>query len=130
VLDDITVDRIDHGTNIVEAPALVEEVKRRGVGLTCCPMSNSFVSNDMKATEIVTLLRDGVRVTVNSDDPAYFGGYIAENYAALAAASGLWKADLVQLARNSFEIAWLTPRMRDAHLTELDAYASAHGVRT
>ena len=52
-LEDIGVDRIDHGTNIVESPALVEEVKRRGIGLTCCPVSNRFVTNDMKATEIV-----------------------------------------------------------------------------
>ena len=85
----IGVDRIDHGTNIVEAPDLVDEVKRRGIGLTCCPVSNSFVTDDMKATEIVALLRDDVRVTVNSDDPAYFGGYMTENYAALAAHAGL-----------------------------------------
>jgi adenosine deaminase len=128
VLQDIKVDRIDHGTNIVESPALVEEVKRRGIGLTCCPVSNSFVTNDMKATEIVKLLREGVRVTVNSDDPAYFGGYIAENFGTLASDAGLSAADLVQLARNSFEIAWLTPRLRDAYLAELDTYAAEHGV--
>ena len=86
-LEDIGVDRIDHGTNIVESPPLVEEVKRRGIGLTCCPISNSFVTSDMKATEIVSLLRDGVRVTVNSDDPAYFRGYVTENFAALADAA-------------------------------------------
>jgi adenosine deaminase len=127
-LEDIQVDRIDHGTNIVESPALVEEVKRRGIGLTCCPMSNSFVTNDMKATEIVSLLRDGVRVTVNSDDPAYFGGYMAENYASLATKADLTPVELVQLARNAFEIAWISAGARDAFLAELHAYAAAHGV--
>ena len=130
VLQDIQVDRIDHGTNIVESPALVEEAKRRGIGLTCCPMSNRFVTNDMKATEIVSLLREGVRVTVNSDDPAYFGGYIAENYGALASDAGLSAADLVQLARNSFEIAWLPPRTRETLLGELEMYAAENGLTT
>ncbi|MCU1454996.1 MAG: add [Acidimicrobiales bacterium] len=127
-LEDIGVDRIDHGTNIVESPALVDHVKRRGVGLTCCPVSNSFVTDDMKATEIVSLLRDGVRVTVNSDDPAYFGGYMTENYAALADHAGLAPADLLRLARNAFEVAWLTPRARDAYLADLEAYAAGFGL--
>jgi adenosine deaminase len=127
-LEDIGVDRIDHGTNIVESPALVDEVKRRGVGLTCCPVSNVFVTNDMKATEIVSLMRDGVRVTVNSDDPAYFGGYVSENYDALATQADLTPAELAQLARNAFEIAWLTPRARDAYLAELDRYLAGYGL--
>lgn len=128
VVEDIRVDRIDHGTNIVESPALVEEVRRRGTGLTCCPVSNSFVTSDMKADEIVTLLRDDVRVTVNSDDPAYFGGYMTENYSALADQARLAPADLVQLARNAFEVAWLSSRARDGYLGELDAHAAAYGV--
>jgi adenine deaminase len=65
---------------------------------------------------------------VNSDDPAYFGGYIAENYGALASDARLSAAELVQLARNSFEIAWLTPRVRDVYLGELDTYAAEHGI--
>ena len=127
-VEEIGVDRIDHGTNIVESPELVEVVKRRGIGLTCCPVSNSFVTSDMKAAEIVSLLRDGVLVTVNSDDPAYFGGYIAENYAALAEFSALDAAEVLRLARNSFRAAWLTSRALDGFLAELDAYARAHGV--
>jgi len=127
-VEEIGVDRIDHGTNIVESPALVEVVKRRGIGLTCCPVSNSFVTSDMKAAEIVSLLREGVLVTVNSDDPAYFGGYIAENYAALAEFSALGAAEVLRLARNSFRAAWLTSRALDGFLAELDAYAGAHGV--
>jgi adenosine deaminase len=127
-LHDIGVDRIDHGTNIVEAPDLVDHVRERGIGLTCCPVSNSFVTSDMKATEIVTLLRDDVKVTVNSDDPAYFKGYMTENFAALADSAQLDAAELVRLTRNAFEIAWLTPRARDGYLAEVDAYAAAHGV--
>jgi adenine deaminase len=125
---DIGVERIDHGTNIVESPDLVAEAKRRGLGFTCCPVSNSFVTDDMKATEIVTLLRDDVRVTVNSDDPAYFGAYVAENYVALADYADLSPAELVHLARNSFEIAWLDPAERDGYLAELDAYATRFDV--
>ena len=128
VVEDIKVDRIDHGTNIVESPALVEEVKRRGIGLTCCPISNRFVTSDMKAKEIVTLLHDGVRVTVNSDDPAYFLGYMNENFAELASNAGLSADDIARLARNAFEIAWITPRAREAFIAELEAYCQEHGV--
>jgi adenosine deaminase len=127
-VEDIGVDRIDHGTNIVESPALVAAVKQRGIGLTCCPVSNSFVTSDMKATEIVDLLRDAVLVTVNSDDPAYFGGYVSDNYAALAAHAGLSAPEVLQLARNSFQAAWLTSRALDGFLTELETYGRAHGV--
>ena len=127
-IEEIEVDRIDHGTNIVESPELVEVVKRRGIGLTCCPVSNSFVTSDMKAVEIVSLLRDGVLVTVNSDDPAYFGGYIAENYTALAAHSALDATEIVRLARNSFRAAWLPSRALDGFLAELDTYAAVHGI--
>ncbi len=127
-LEDIGVDRIDHGTNVVESPPLVQQLKTRGIGLTCCPMSNSFVTSDMKAKEILSLLHDGVRVTVNSDDPAYFGGYVGENFAALAAEARLTAADVTRLARNAFEIAWLPERARAAFLAELDAYASESGT--
>src|SRR5262249_34380410 len=118
----------DHGTNIVESSALVDEVKRRGIGLTCCPMSNRFVTDDTKATEIVDLLHGGVRVTVNSDDPAYFGGYVNENLSPLRAQAGLGISEVARLARNAFEIAWLTPRAREGYLAELDAYCAMNGV--
>jgi adenosine deaminase len=127
-LEDIGVDRIDHGTNIIEDPRLVDLVRTKGLGLTCCPMSNRFVTADMKANEIVSLLRAGVKVTVNSDDPAYFGGYAADNFAALAGEIDITAEELVAIARNSFEVAWLTSRARDGFLAELDAYCAAHGV--
>src|SRR5690606_9594828 len=127
VLDEIGVDRVDHGTNVVEDPALVDVVRERGLGLTCCPISNSFVTDDMKATEIAGLLRSGVRVTVNSDDPAYFGGYVADNYVALADAAGLTTQEDVQLARNSVEVSWLCASQRAAYLAEIDRYVAAYG---
>jgi adenosine deaminase len=127
-LEDVRVDRIDHGTNVVEDPRLLTIVRERGIGLTCCPISNGFVTNDMKATLIAGLLREGVRATVNSDDPAYFGGYVAENLLALARAADLTPAELVQLERNAFEIAWLPDDRRARYLAELDEYASAAEV--
>jgi adenosine deaminase len=128
VVEDIGVDRIDHGTNLVESPELVAKVAELGLGLTCCPVSNSFVTDDMKAAEIVALLRAGVKVTVNSDDPAYFGAYMTENYASLAAFAGLTATDVAHLARNAFEVAWLDPAIRDGYLAELTAHCAAHEV--
>lgn len=128
VIEEIGVDRIDHGTNIVENAALVALVKERGLGLTCCPVSNSFVTEQMKADEIVALMHEGVKVTINSDDPAYFGAYVGDNYVALAEQAGLSKADLVQLAINSFEASWLTPRRRGEFIDRVRAYAASHGL--
>jgi adenosine deaminase len=127
-LEDVRVERLDHGTNVVEDPQLLQIVRERGIGLTCCPISNGFVTHDMKAPVIAGLLRDGVRVTVNSDDPAYFGGYVAENLLALARAADLTPAELVQLERNAFEIAWLPDERRAGYLAELADYASVAGV--
>jgi adenine deaminase len=124
-VEDIRVDRIDHGTNIVESPALVAEVRRLGIGFTCCPMSNSFVTADMKATELVALMREDVKVTVNSDDPAYFGGYMTENFAVLAEHAGLTIEDLRRLTENAFNIAWLSPNARDKYLAEVAAYCAS-----
>lgn len=128
VLEDIRVDRIDHGTNIVEDPGLVAIAKARGLGFTCCPVSNSFVTEQMKADEIVGLLREGVRVTINSDDPAYFGAYVGDCYVALAEQAGLTQTDLVHFAINSFEASWLTPARRAAYIAAVGDYAAAHGV--
>jgi len=125
VIEDIGVDRIDHGTNILEDARLVDLVIDRGIGLTSCPLSNGIVSEGMKATELVELLRRGVRITVNSDDPAYFGGYLTENLQALAGATDLTAAEFVQLQRNAFEIAWISDERRAELLAELDAYANA-----
>jgi len=124
VLEDIVVDRVDHGTNVVEDPRLLALVRERGTGLTCCPISNSFVTDDSKGPVIAELLRSGVRVTVNSDDPAYFGGYVQENLLALAGQVDLTPDELIQLQRNAFEIAWIDDEQREGFLAELEAYAA------
>lgn len=121
-LEDIAVDRIDHGTNVVEDPRLLALLQERGTGLTCCPISNSFVTDDSKAPVIADLLRRGVKVTVNSDDPAYFGGYVTENLVALTRAASLGPDELVQLQRNAIEVSWASDDVKEGFLAELDAY--------
>ena len=126
-LDTVGVDRVDHGVNALEDASLVAEIRTRGLGLTCCPISNSYVTDGLKAAEIKGLLDAGIRVTVNSDDPAYFPGYMNENLLALGQAAQLRRDELLQLARNAFTIAWLLEADRDAYLDALDAYAEVEG---
>jgi len=121
-LDEIGVDRIDHGVNSLEDPALVREIEARGLGLTVCPISNSYVAGGLKARELKTMLDHGIRATVNSDDPAYFPGYVAENLAAAQEAVGLTREEIVQLERNAFSVAWLSDDQRAPYLTALEAY--------
>ncbi|NUP67145.1 MAG: adenosine deaminase [Nonomuraea sp.] len=121
-VEEIGVDRIDHGVNILEDQRLVDLVLARGIGLTCCPISNGYVTDSMKAEGIRKLMELGVRVTVNSDDPAYFAGYVAENLAALQAELQLTQEELAQLERNAFEITWLPRHLKDVYLAEVDAY--------
>jgi adenine deaminase len=121
-LDDIGVERIDHGVNCLEDDALVARLARDGIGLTVCPVSNRWVTDGLKAGELKTMLDRSLRATVNSDDPAYFGAYVNQNLAAVQEAVGLTAAELAQLTRNSFEIAWITPADRAHYLAELDAY--------
>lgn len=122
VLMDIGVQRIDHGTNIVENPALVAYAKAHNIGFTCCPVSNSFVTADMKGKEILELLHQGVLVTVNSDDPAYFQSYISDDLFTLADKYNLTKEDIIALVKNAFQIAFLSPEKKKAYLEQVDAY--------
>ncbi|RBQ14453.1 adenosine deaminase [Spongiactinospora rosea] len=121
-IHDIGVDRIDHGVNALEDPALIAAIKDRGLGLTVCPISNGYVTGSTKSTQIRRMLDLGLRVTINSDDPAYFMGYVAENLAVVADELELTKEDLVLLQRNAFEITWLPRDVKDGYLAELDAY--------
>ena len=121
VLHEIGVERIDHGTNILEDPALVEEILERGIGMTSCPISNTWVSDGSKHQLVVDLLRRGVKITINSDDPAYFGGYVQENLALLAEETDLSEAEFVQLERNAIDISWAPAHVKDAVRAKLDA---------
>ncbi len=124
-LDEIKVERVDHGVNALEDPALVREINRRRLGLTVCPISNGWVTDGLKATEVKAMLDQGVRATINSDDPAYFAGYVNENFHAVREAANLTRDELVSLAQNSFEISWLDEDERRRYLDAVDEYAAA-----
>jgi adenosine deaminase len=121
-IDEIGVERIDHGVNSLEDRALVRELHDRRIGLTVCPISNGYVAGGLKSRELKTMLDHGMRATVNSDDPAYFPGYVNENLDAAQGEAGLTREEVVQLARNSFEIGWLTPDERAGLLRRIDLY--------
>ncbi len=122
LLLEIQVDRIDHGTNVLESPELTKHLLQRGIGLTCCPISDSIVTPDFKGKDILTLLRIGVKVTVNSDDPAYFRGYLNENLHKLAVETDVTRRELIQLQRNAFNISWISSWKRNHFLSLLDEY--------
>lgn len=125
-LEIMEVERIDHGTNIVEDSDLVDLVAKRGIGLTSCPLSNSFVSPEMKGQEVLELLSKNVKVSIHSDDPAYFGGYISDNYTAIASQFKLTKPQIIQLARNSFESSWISDQQKEIYLNELNNYVNSN----
>jgi adenosine deaminase len=122
-ISDIGVNRIDHGVNALEDKQLCDEIKRRSLALTVCPISNSYVTNGTKSEVIAAMLEADMRITVNSDDPAYFPGYMNENLIRVQRDVGLGKAGLVQLAENAFEAAWLPRATKDRYIAELKAYA-------
>ncbi|KKY20786.1 putative adenosine deaminase [Phaeomoniella chlamydospora] len=127
-LEDISVDRLDHGTNIVEDDRLITLARDKGIGLTCCPVSNSVVTTDFKGKEISHLLKKGVRCTIASDDPAYFRAYMNENLLKMLQVEGLGWKELVELQKNAFTISWISETKRDGFLRELDDYAKRWGV--
>jgi adenosine deaminase len=126
-LDLLRVERIDHGNRALEDPALVERLVAAQIPMTVCPLSNVklCVVDDMARHPIDTMLAKGLHVSVNSDDPAYFGGYIADNYRAVAAARGLGKAQLAQLACNSFTGSYLDDAAIAAHLANVAAFIAS-----
>ena len=123
-LDLLKIDRMDHGNRSMEDPALVQRLAKSGMTLTVCPLSNHklCVVDDLSKHPVPEMLRQGLHVTINSDDPAYFGGYVNENYRQLADAVGLTREQLILLARNSFEGSFLTSAEKAAYLAEIDDY--------
>ncbi|MDI1327264.1 MAG: adenosine deaminase [Brevundimonas sp.] len=125
-LDVLHIDRMDHGNRSMEDPRLVERLADERMTLTVCPLSNLklCVVRDLKDHPVPEMLRRGLHVTLNSDDPAYFGGYVNENYRQLAQAVGLTRDQVTLLARNSFEGAFLTEADKAARIAEVEAYAA------
>lgn len=125
-LDILKVDRIDHGNRSLEDAHLTSRLARLGMTLTVCPLSNLklCVVTDMARHPIRTMLNKGLRATLNSDDPAYFGGYVNDNYRAVAASGLVDRDDLITLARNSFLGSFLSDAEVFKHLDAIDTYTS------
>jgi len=123
-LDLLHIDRMDHGNRSLEDEDLIRRIVDEQMTLTVCPLSNLklCVVKDLKDHPIPRMLDLGIRATINSDDPAYFGGYVGRNYTELAKATGLGRDALVTLARNSFEGSFLGETEKAKHLAALDAF--------
>ncbi|MFN3517246.1 MAG: adenosine deaminase [Novosphingobium sp.] len=120
-LDLLHVERIDHGNRALEDPALVQQLAREGMTLTVCPLSNLrlCVIRDLAESPVRRMLELGLKATVNSDDPAYFGGYVGANFHAVAEALDLTEAEIVRLAENSFTGSFLPMADQIRHLAEI-----------
>lgn len=127
-LDLLQVSRIDHGVRCLENPALVQRLAKEKIPLTVCPLSNVklCVFKSLENHNLKTLLDLGLYVTVNSDDPAYFGGYITENLLVSQKALELTRHDIYTLARNAFEASFLSTGEKARHIAELDRVMAAH----
>jgi adenine deaminase len=127
-LDILRVERIDHGVRCDEDPKLVARLARERIALTVCPLSNLKlrVVKDLKQHNFAKLLRAGVAVTINSDDPAYFGGYIADNYRATVAALNLSQAEIVEVTQNAIRASFLPATQKATLLAKVRAIAASN----
>jgi adenosine deaminase len=128
-LDLLKASRIDHGVRSLEDARLVETLRQRQVPLTVCPLSNVRLGVVKRLSDhpLKQMLEAGLRATVNSDDPAYFSGYIDDNYREAALALGLSNAELIALAKNSFLASFLDDAAKQRHLSAIDALAVSTG---
>lgn len=126
-LDLLKVDRIDHGNRAMEDPALIRRLVDENMTLTVCPLSNHklCVVDDLSRHPLPAMLDAGLKVTLNSDDPAYFGGYVNRNYEAMADQTGVTRDQLVEVAINSFAGAFLPEADKARHIADVRAYADA-----
>lgn len=125
-LDLLNVVRIDHGNRCLADPALIERLVATKIPLTLCPLSNLElkVIENMADHPVAEMLDQGILATIHSDDPAYFGGYMNENYYETAKALDLTNDQLMQLAINGFEASWLSVSEKEKHITEVKKYFS------
>lgn len=121
-LDILYVDRIDHGNRAMEDASLVDRLVKDGMALTVCPLSNLklCVVSDMQSHPIKQMLDAGLKVTVNSDDPSYFGGYVVDNYMAVAQALDLTATEIATIARHGFEAAYMDEGQKQLFLNEIE----------
>ena len=125
-LDGLAVDRIDHGNRSLEDPALVKRLVAERMTLTVCPLSNLklCVVDDLRNHPLKRMLDLGLKATINSDAPAYFGGYLAQNWIETTQALDLTRDQLATLARNSFTGSFLAPDEIEARVAQVDAYVA------
>lgn len=123
-IDILGIKRIDHGNNSLQDENLINEIVKRDIALTVCPLSNTAlqVVDDLKNHPLKKMLDLGLKVTVNSDDPAYFGGQINQNFIEIQKALQLTKQDLFELAKNSFQYSLLDSTTKVKYITELESY--------
>jgi len=123
-LDLLKIKRIDHGNNALQDVALIEEIKNRDLALTVCPLSNTAlqVVTDLKNHPLKKMMNLGLKITINSDDPAYFGGQVNQNFIEIQEALNLTKSDLYELAKNSFQYSFLDTKTKQTYLKELENY--------
>jgi len=124
-LDILQVSRVDHGNHALDDPALVARLARQQTPLTMCPLSNLRLKGIARLEDhpIKRAMEAGLLVTVNSDDPSYFGGYINDNYKAVSAAVGLSPDEIITLAKNSFAASFLEDREKQKHIDAVERHA-------
>ena len=129
-LDNLKVRRIDHGNATLQDTDLVQEVVDKNIALTVCPLSNIAlkVVDAIANHPLRQMLDAGLQVTLNSDDPAYFGGYLDDNYRAVQDVLGITNTEIVALAKNSFAYSFLTEDEKSRHIQEINSYCVQHGV--
>ncbi len=127
-LDKLKVLRIDHGVRCVEDPELVQELAKEEIPLTVCPISNVklCVFPSMEKHNVRYLMDQGLFVTINSDDPAYVGGYVGDNYLAVQSTFNLNKKEIYRLAKNSFQASFLPETEKRKYIAELDAFMAGY----
>lgn len=123
-IDILGIQRIDHGNNSLQDKSLVNEIIKRDLALTVCPLSNTAlqVVDNLKNHPLKKMMDLGLKVTINSDDPAYFGGQVNKNYIEIQKALTLTKSEIYQLARNSFVYSFVNETKKHQYLNELEVY--------
>jgi len=123
-LDLLNVVRIDHGNRCLDDESLIDTLIKKNIGLTLCPLSNLElkVIQKMEDHPVLKMLNKGILATIHSDDPAYFGGYMNENYYETAKALNLNNGHLEQLAINAFEVSWLSEDEKAKHISQIKSY--------